>query len=86
MSSADPAWRRTFVKESSGLRSVTRSAIIDGVRLYQRRTWKLPADADQDLIFLPQEARYWTTDHLYTHNSWQAALAATMQPVEPNLP
>ncbi len=60
--------------------------MVDGKRLYEETTWKLPTNEGHELEQVPELTCYWSTDRAVNHSTWQAALAATTTPVESNTP
>lgn len=86
MSTYTPTWRTTFVKEVDGIRIITRSAVEDGVRLWEEAHWENHKDAAGETYLRCIRTEYWTTQREQHHHTWEAALAAAMPPVENNLP
>lgn len=78
-------WRRVRSAENAvdKTRKVLLSGVFQGVRLYCEKHWSAP---DQDGERKLMTERYYSTDPDRAYRTAEAALAATLQPVEDNQP
>ena len=80
-------WRKLHVRiDADDRRTVVRVALVDGIRVHREEVWGPDDPAERYEVRALERERYYTTDPDRAHRTLEAALAATLQPIEPNEP